>query len=496
MTEFAPEQYRALLRQDFGAFFHRVFLYLNPGEPFMPNWHIDLMQARLEQCRVGAVRRAIFNAPPRSMKSMCISVAYVAWALGHDPTMKFICISHSQDLADQLASDCLNVVSSNWYAQLFPQMRLASQRPAIANFKTTRNGGRFATSIGGSITGRGADVIIIDDPLKADQANSETERDRVNKWFGDTVYNRLNNKRTGCIIVVAHRLHVDDLVGHLQRQTHEKWEILSLPAIAEVPQTFEWETRFGKFTHRRAISDLLHPERESLELLNAVKETLGAATFAAQYQQNPVPVIGVMIREEWFKRYRDNELPAKFDLIMQSWDTANKPDDKSDYSVGTTWGIKAGLIFLLHVWRNQVGFPALKNAVLQQRELYRPGVILIEDMASGTQLIQELREAGFSEILGCKCSYDKVMRFQAQLALIQNGRVYLPEQAFWLAEYLDEVKTFPNSAHKDQVDSTTQALEWFRQLPKGWGGMEYWRNLAANLAKNRQKTSCYSRRKG
>ena len=474
MTKLTPTESRALMRLDPGAFLNRVFLHLNPGQAFLPNWHLDLILAVLERSSVGTLRRLIINAPPRSLKSICASVAYVAWLLGHNPTLRILCISHSQALADKHARDCLSVISSDWYRILFPQMQLAERRPAIANFTTTLNGCRMATSVGGTITGLGADVIILDNLLKADQAMSETERNGLNAWFGDTVYSRLDNKRTGRIIVVGHRLHVDDLPGHLQRQTHEKWETLSFPAIAEVAQSYSWETPFGKFTHRRAVGDVLHPERESLEQLKVVKETLGTATFAAQYQQNPNPAGAVTIKDSYFRRYRDFELPQQFDRVIQSWDTANKPGDSSSYSCCTTWGQKGNQYHLIDVWRERVAYQDLKNAVKDLRDRYRPNVILIEDRASGIPLIQELRAAGIDRIEPCISSNSKTARFAAQIPLIESGQIFLPEQAVWLVDYLGELKAFPNAPHTDQQDSTAQALAWLKGHPPPLAWIAQW----------------------
>ncbi len=172
--------------------------------------------------------------------------------------------------------------------------------------------------------------------------------------------------------------------------------------MADEPQTFAWKTLLGEFKHHRAVGDVLHPEREPLEALQVLRQSLGEYHYAAQYQQNPAPRGGGMVKEEWFKRYRENELPAAFDCIIQSWDTAVKPSELSDYSVCTTWGVKGDRIYLLHLWRKQVDYPNLKRAVRQQYETYKPSAILIEDSASGSQLIQEFRKGGLSGVVPFK----------------------------------------------------------------------------------------------
>src|SRR3984957_13325634 len=200
----------ALLRQDLYAFTEQCFYELNPSTTFLRNWHIQVISSALEDCRSGKIFRLIINQPPRSLKSHCASVAFVAFLLGHDPSAKIICASYGQDLANKHAMDCRALMASAWYQNLFGA-RLCSQRPALQEL-TTQQGFRLATSVGGVLTGRGADFIIIDDPLKPEEALSETQRRTVNEWFSHTLYSRLNDKSKGCIIIVMQRLHQDDLV--------------------------------------------------------------------------------------------------------------------------------------------------------------------------------------------------------------------------------------------------------------------------------------------
>ena len=394
-----------------------------------------------------------------------------------------MCVSYAQDLADKHARDCLSVVSSDWCQKLFPMMRLSEQRRAISEFTATLNGSRIATSVGGVVTGLGADTIVIDDPLKPEEALSETRRKAANEWVGHTLRSRLNNQRSGVIILVMQRLHEDDLVGYVQQQSGEQWEVLSFPAVAEEQQTYSWKTPLGRFQHSRAVGDVLHPERKSFEQLEVLRRALGEYHYSAQFQQNPAPLGGGLVKEEWFRRYRPSDLPEKWDRVLQSWDCANKPTQMADYSVCTTWGLKNNRKYLMHVWRKQVDYPGLKRAVQEQCNLYQPNVILIEDRASGTQLIQELREAGVSAVTSYKSNLDKIMRLSAQTGEIENGLVYLPEEAHWLAEYLHELKTFPKARYDDQVNSTSQALEWLKQRMPGWGIFEYYRRQAAEVAK-------------
>src|SRR5436305_9730554 len=224
IPELTPEQYRAVLRNDFCTFAERSFLELNPATDFARNWHIDVIAHELERCRLGETRRLIINLPPRSLKSHCASIAFPAWLMAHNPSAQIICASYAQDLADKHAIDCRALMNSDFYRQIFPT-RLSPDKRAVADFLTTARGSRKATSVGGVLTGRGADFIIIDDPLQPDKALSDTRRNNVNDWYDNTLCSRLNHKLTGCIILIMQRLHEDDLVGHVldieRRQGYE-----------------------------------------------------------------------------------------------------------------------------------------------------------------------------------------------------------------------------------------------------------------------------------
>jgi len=472
-------EYRAALRTDFYFFMMRCFSELNPRASFLANWHIEVMAAKLQAAREGKIKRLIINIPPRHLKSLAASIALPAWWLGHDPTAAIINVTYGQELSDKFARDCRSIMMTSWYQALF-ETRLTTSRASIQELITTKAGFRMATSVNGVLTGRGADVIIIDDPLKPSDAMSETRRNAANEWYDGTLYSRLNDKTNGTIIMIMQRLHEDDLVGHVLRQ--EGWDLVSFPAIAEADEEHVVETLFGRRRFVRQSGAALHPARESLAALDQIRATLGTYNFAGQYQQMPAPSGGGMVREAWFQRYEPSGLPTPFDQIIQSWDTANKPSELADYSVCTTWGIKGPQFYLLNVLRKKLAYPDLKRAVLEQDQMFSPSVILIEDKASGTQLIQDLVEAGLSKVTRYSPDGDKIMRFHAQTATIENGFVYLPREAHWLADYLHELTIFPNGRHDDQVDSTSQALAWTKQRPPGWGTLEYYRQLVEAAA--------------
>jgi predicted phage terminase large subunit-like protein len=242
-------------------------------------------------------------------------------------------------------------------------------------------------------------------------------------------------------------------------------------------------------------------EREPLEVLNRIRETIGEYNFAAQYQQTPAPLGGGIVKVERFRTYTTNDLPAKFEMVLQSWDTANKPSELSDYCAGTTWGIQDKHCYLLNVYRKRLGYPDLKRAVKEQAEYFKPETILIEDEASGTQLIQDLVNEGMHEIKKYETTMNKIMRMISVTGAIESGFVHLPDKAPWLGEYLQELMTFPMGRYDDQVDSTSQALDWFKSnsTSRVYGLLEYekqeaekWRTeqQSATIPKSRPCSGC------
>ena len=469
----SAEEYQFLLRRDFTSFLERSFYELNPQTPLLLGPHIEVIATKLEACRQGKIRRLIINLPPRHLKSHCASVAFVAWYLGHHPAGHVICASYGQDLADKLARDCRNIMMSAWYKQLFPT-RLAD-RLAVHDFMTADLGTRMSTSVGGVLTGRGADLIIIDDALKPDEALSESRRKAVNEWYDNTLLSRLNDKAKGCIIIIMQRLHQEDLVGHVLEQ--EDWDVLSFPAIAEQDETFAIESPLGRRSFRRKEGDVLHPERETRETLAKMRELIGEYNFSSQYQQNPIPLGGAMVKTDWLRYYERGDAPERFNIIVQSWDTANKSTELSDYSVCTTWGRANGKVYLRDVFRQRLNYPDLKRKVKEWARLHGANRILIEDKASGTQLIQELQAEHLFGITPYQppSGTDKIMRLHAQTAWFENGLVLLPRNASWLADYITELTGFPGTKYDDQVDSTTQALDYL----KAPDFLEMWARLGA-----------------
>ncbi len=453
----------ALLRSDFRWFLQKSFATLNPGSKYAHNWHIDAMIYEVERCISGNTRRLIVNVPPRHLKSIVFSVVLPAWILGHDPTRRIICASYSEALAKKHSNDCRKLMEEKWYREAFPKARLSKEKNTELEFATTQTGFRLATSVGGTLTGRGGDYIIIDDPLKPEEAASDTSRERVNEWFDSTLYSRLDDKLKGRIILVMQRLHLFDLVGHVKQG--DNWRHLSIPAIAPVDEKIATGPR--KFYSRKE-GDVLHPAREPLTVLKQLETMKGSVHFSAQYQQNPLPPGGEIVKKSWFEFYDYAPKRREGDLIVQSWDTASKAGELNSYSVCTTWLRRSDDHYLLDVFRERVEFPDLVRAALRLARERRPDAVLIEDKGSGTQLIQELRHRCIFRPIKILPEGDKIMRLSNQSPKVEAGHVFLPSYAPWFDDFIREVTLFPASEYSDQVDSLSQYLAWEgpRKLPQ------------------------------
>ncbi len=407
---------------------------------------------------MGETNRLIVTIPPRHLKSITISVSWVAFMLGHHPDLRFVCVSYSQELAQKHARDCRVVMHSEWYRRIYPRTVLSRSRSAEHDFETTARGGRYSTSIGGTLTGRGGDIIVIDDPMKPDDAMSETARKNVLEWYSNTLISRLNDKTRGTIILVMQRLHEDDLAGHLLEAGD--WQHLCLPAIAEAEE--EIPIGADKVKHR-AVSEALHPDREPLALLEETRRTVGSMVFSAQYQQAPVPAGGNLVERRWFQHYATPPEWQPGDQIVQSWDTASKDGVMNDFSVCITALVRKREVYILHVFRDRLTFPALRKKVISLARQYKARVLLIEDAASGSQLIQQLRvdqPTGVPRPIARKPEGDKVTRMSAQTSRIEAGELILPKHAAWLAAFMHEILGFPGARHDDQVDALSQLLAW------------------------------------
>ena len=436
----------AMAVHDLSTFTGWVFHAVSPGAAYLPNWHIRAIAYALERVARGECKRLIITMPPRSLKSVTASVAFPAWLLGRDPTKKVICVSYAQNLAVNLANSFRNVVDSPWYRAMFPAFKISARKNTENELQTTLGGGRLATSTGGQLTGRGGDIIIIDDPLKADEAHSETARTKCAEWVRTTLMSRFDNPSEGAIVLVMQRLHVDDLAGILL--DNGGWEHLNLPAIAEGDQRIQISKARW---HDRKHGDLLHPERLGGAELDQLKRDLGSLGFSAQYQQAPAPAEGNIVKKAWFRDYDPTALRTHGMMIVQSWDTALKSDPSNDYSVGTTWAMDDGNFYLLDLVRARASYPELIKKVKAGIETQNPDIVLIEDAGSGSSLIADL-DSQFIPTTAVKARLDKETRLARVAAMIENGNVYLPRDAHWKDDFMVEVLAFPNGRNDDQVE--------------------------------------------
>lgn len=444
---------RAVLAHDLTAFTQFAFGVVRPEVEFKPNWHQEAITYKLSQVAAGPIRRLIITLPPRSLKSLCASVALPAWFLGHSPWERVVVVSYSDLLARTHASDFRRLVNDPLYLASFPGMRI--DRETDREIVTTKRGKRIATSIEGTLTGLGGNLIVIDDPLKLGDAMSETVRARVLEWYRSTLLSRGDDKTATRIVVVMQRVHQDDLVGYLQEQGG--FDVLNLPAIAQHSQTYD----LGRCrTYRRQQGELLHPTHESVEVLRELKREMGPIAFSAQYQQNPTPPGGTIIKKKWLVTY-DQISSEPGDRIVMSWDIALSETQSGDYSACVILLVRKEIVFVLEVVRGRFPFETLKRKVMEVKRRYRSSTLLIEDSPISLGLIQSLREQSVN-VTSYKPGTDKRARLIAQTDLFAGGSVRLPRRAGWLEQFVAELLAFPGR-HDDQVDALTQGLAWGRE---------------------------------
>ena len=445
----------AILRNDLYSFIGATFPIVAANDQFAPNWHIESIALHLTRVMQG-LKRLIITLPPRSLKSVCSSVAFPAFVLGHNPRQRIICVSYSEALARKHANDCRAVMRSDLYRRVFPNTIISPAKDTELEFATTLGGNRLATSTGGTLTGRGGNLIVIDDPMKPQDALSEAERERTKQWYANTLLSRLDNKTKDSIVVVMQRLHVDDLVGHLLQEGG--WYVLNLPAIAE----FEDSVELSDYrTHTRQPGDVLHPAREPRSVLDAAKRAMGTMDFSAQYQQSPIIMGGNLIKWDWFKFYDAPPTRNSTDRIVVSWDTAMSSKELASYSACIVLQIRGETVHVLDVFRERLEYPDLKRKVIELHKRWRYAAndysLLIENKGSGMSLIQDLRDQNIHAIEVDPVN-DKIIRMNQQTARIEAGSVYLPKQAPWLEEFRHELMAFPAGRYSDQVDALSQGL--------------------------------------
>lgn len=457
MTPNAPALLTAMRRQDFRMFLAKAFETLHPGEaPLERAAYLNAICHGLDTVYRGEEKRLVITVPPRHLKSVTASVAFVAWVLGHTPQTKIMVASYSQDLARLHSNQTRTLMEGDWYRKDFPHTRISERGNRALELETTAGGVRKAVSVGGSITGFGADIIIVDDCMKADDALSANAREIIRSWFDNTLLSRLNDKATGRIISIQQRLHEDDLPAYMLEKGYRH---LNLPAIAEKEEMIAIGN--GRIW-RRKVGDLLNPAREDKAVLDQLRRDLGPVVFSAQYQQEPVTAEGNMIRMEWFGTYDEPPPRHEFLKVVQSWDTGMTAAPTSDFSVCTTWGFHRVRCnwYLLDVFRKRLDYPDLKRAVLELRRQFRADRMIMEKAGSGHAIYQELRSTGHPWPIMIKPVISKEERFNGCLGEVEDGRFLLPAEAPWLDDFKRELKAFPQGKHDDQVDSFSQFVKY------------------------------------
>ncbi len=459
--------------------------------PFIDSWHIGAIAEHLEACANREIRNLLINIPPRTSKSSLISVAFPAWVWIHNHEEKFMYASYATSLATEHSLKCKRLVESDWYQERWRHLfQLAKDQKAKSFFENNKNGYRISTSVGAASTGRGASILICDDPNSAGEGASDVKRDGTNSWWDQVWSTRLNNPKKDVKIVVQQRIHEQDISGHiLDNDTDKEWIKLILPMEFEEKRrscTIVLPSTNGQIwcDPRIKEGELLSSDRFAIKEINQYKQDLGSYGYAGQYQQRPSPEEGGIIKKPWFQWWKDTT-PPDIEFVLQSWDTALTAKDMSAYSACTTWGIFYDENYienaiLLSMWRDRIEYPELRERVKRLYFDYRDtgkernpifkgrpvDMCLIEAKASGDPLIQDLAAAGIRAMPFVPNKYgDKIARVRLITPLIEGGRVWIParppsyERLLPFADtFLESVATFPNSDSRDLVDTMAQAL--------------------------------------
>jgi len=440
-------------RRSLKEFIIQAWDVVEPGTPFYDNWHLDALSSHLEAVTRGDIRNLLINIPPRCMKSLTVAVFWPCWVWATHPQMRWLFASYALNLAIRDSVKCRRLIESPWYQREYGDtVRLVEDQNQKSRYETTARGYRYALSVGSGVTGEGGDIICIDDPHNAVDAESAMVRESTLEWWDQAMSMRLNDPKTGRRVIVMQRLHANDMSAHVLAQGG--WEHLNLPMEYEPDR--HCVTSIGWADPRKDEGDLLWPERIGTTELERFKRDLGSFGYAGQFQQRPAPKEGGTFKLEWM-RHRYRELP-KMQRIVQTVDSAFKEGVASDYSVIATWGSDGVDFYLMHIWRGRVAFPELITAIKDQFARFHPQAVCIEDKASGQSAIQVLRQQTHLPVIAVPADGSKENRADMVSPLFEAGKVKLPEAAEWLSAWIDEHVNFPKAAHDDQVDSTSYAL--------------------------------------
>ena len=456
----------ALMRGHLMFFLPAVFTILHRAErPLIMQWYLRAMCEAFHKVALGNSRRLVINVPPRHLKSIT-SMAFVAWMLGRAPQTKIMLVTYGSSLVQDHLANLHMIMSSPLYRRLFPETRLEIVSIGQQLLSTTKGGNCRGVTIGGATTGHGADIIIIDDAMKADDINSQARRDEVDRFYGNTLISRLNNKLSGSIISGQQRLGEDDLPGRLVDAGADH---LCLPSWHDEEQLYD--IGLGRI-YRRPPGELLQPGREPMHILKQFQAEMTDADFSAHYLQRPGAVEGNIIRPDAFGRFVLDDYPrTRFHKIVMSVDPATSAQPRADYSVFLTTGFLDGSWYILDVIRERLEFPQLVDRVRAHHRLWKADVLLVEDATIGQQLGQDLRHRHHMRPIMLRPNADKVTRMVGQLAIIEDGGILLPITAPWLSQLLSEFRHFPRGQHDDQVDALAQFLDWSKRKDK-WARTE------------------------
>ena len=433
---------------------------LEPVGPFLPNWHIDYLVEHLEAVTAGEITRLLITMPPRYMKSLLVSVLWPTWEWIHHPTRRWVFASYAESLAVKHSVDRRTVLQSAWYQDRWgDRVHLAADQNEKREFHNTRRGHMVATSIGGSILGKGGNRIVVDDPHNPTQAESDVQREAAIAFFSRTLSTRLDNKNTDALIVVLQRLHERDLAAVCLEQDYT---VICLPAEAEVATTLTFPR--SRRVHHREVGDVLWPAREGPAVLAKQKRLLGSAAYAGQYQQRPVPAGGLLFKRAWFKLYTERPPGGTW---LQSWDMTFKDSPTGDYVVGLQAVRHGADLYLIDRAKGQWTFTETCRRVLAWHQRYpQTGTILIEEAANGAAIINVLSR-DIPGIIAVTPEGGKYARAQAATPMLEAGNVWLPDprpygtlvpERAWVDDFIDQCCAFPSGAHDDDVDALTQLI--------------------------------------